>query len=89
MYGYEITKKIREVSEGKILLTEGALYPCLHKLEAEGLLKVSIEFVANRNRKYYSLTKEGKKETKNKLREIAAFIEQMQQILNLKTGMAS
>jgi PadR family transcriptional regulator PadR len=36
MYGYEITQKVKEVSEGGIMLTEGALYPALHKLEAEG-----------------------------------------------------
>ena len=34
MYGYEITQKVKEVSEGEIMLTEGALYPALHKLEA-------------------------------------------------------
>ncbi len=84
MYGYEITKKVKELSDGKLVLTEGALYPSLHKLEAEGLLEVKMENIGNRNRKYYSLTKEGKKETANKLKEVAAFIEQMQQILNLK-----
>jgi PadR family transcriptional regulator, regulatory protein PadR len=84
MYGYEITKKVKEISEGKMELTEGALYPALHKLEAEGLLEVSIENIGNRQRKYYSITKQGKKETSNKLKEIGEFIAQMQQILNLK-----
>ena len=37
MYGYEITQRVKELSDGRILLTEGALYPSLHKLEAEGL----------------------------------------------------
>ena len=81
MYGYEITKKVMELSDGKMVLTEGALYPSLHKLEADGLLEVKMENIGNRNRKYYSLTKKGKKETNNKLKEVAAFIEQMQQIL--------
>ena len=84
MYGYEITKKVMELSDGKMVLTEGALYPSLHKLEAEGLLEVNIENIGNRNRKYYSLTKQGKKESHIKLKEIASFIEQMNQILNLK-----
>ena len=87
MYGYEITKKVMELSNGKMVLTEGALYPSLHKLEADGVLEVKMENIGNRNRKYYSLTKEGKKETVNKLKEIAAFIEQMQQILNLKLSL--
>ena len=87
MYGYEITKKVMELSDGKMVLTEGALYPSLHKLEADGLLEVKMENIGNRNRKYYSLTKQGKKETCNKLKEVAAFIEQMQQILNLNPSL--
>jgi PadR family transcriptional regulator PadR len=39
MYGYEITQRVKELSDSRLLLTEGALYPTLHKLEAEGLLK--------------------------------------------------
>lgn len=87
MYGYEITKKVRELSDNKINLTEGALYPALHKLEADGLLDVKMECIENRKRKYYSLTKQGKKESNYKLKEIAAFIDQMQQILNLKPSL--
>jgi PadR family transcriptional regulator, regulatory protein PadR len=84
MYGYEITKKVMELSDEKLQLTEGALYPSLHKLEADGLVEVAIERIGNRPRKYYSLTKKGKTETKVKLNEIRGFIEQMQQILQLK-----
>jgi PadR family transcriptional regulator PadR len=36
MYGYEITQRVKEASSGEIMLTEGALYPALHKLEADG-----------------------------------------------------
>lgn len=84
MYGYEMTKKVKEQTNGSLCLTEGALYPALHKLEAEGLIEVIIEPVGNRPRKYYSLTKQGKKEVKNKLQELSAFIWQMQTLLNLK-----
>jgi PadR family transcriptional regulator PadR len=38
MYGYEITRKVEELTDGKIKLTYGALYPVLHKLESEGIL---------------------------------------------------
>ncbi len=88
MYGYEITKKVKEQSKGSLSLTEGALYPALHKLEADGLVEVTIKLVGNRPRKYYSLTKEGKKEAKNKLQELSVFIGQMQTLLNLKPGIA-
>lgn len=83
MYGYEITKKVKELTKGEVSITEGALYPALHKLEAEGLLTVSIEQIGNRPRKYYSLTGEGKKEVKNKLAALQEFIQQMQVVLNM------
>jgi DNA-binding PadR family transcriptional regulator len=38
MYGYEITQKVKVITNGEIKLTEGAIYPSLHKLVAEGLL---------------------------------------------------
>jgi len=84
MYGYEITKKVKEQSQGSISLTEGALYPALHKLEADGLVQVAIENVGNRPRKYYSLTRQGKKEVTHKLQELSNFLWQMQTLLNLK-----
>jgi PadR family transcriptional regulator PadR len=34
MYGYEITLRVKELSGERILLTEGALYPTLHKLRS-------------------------------------------------------
>ncbi|MFA6087656.1 PadR family transcriptional regulator [Mucilaginibacter sp.] len=85
MYGYEITQKVKEVSEGEILLTEGALYPALHKLEADGFLETYTQVVDNRVRKYYRLTEQGGKEVTSKLNEAQAFIEQLQTLLNLKT----
>ena len=60
MYGYEITKKVKELTAGELTLTEGALYPALHKLEGEGLLTVTMERIGNRPRKYYSLTPRGR-----------------------------
>lgn len=82
MYGYEITQRVKELTAGEIKITEGALYPALHKLEAEGLLSTEIEQVDNRVRKYYSLTKTGQKEMSTKMSELNAFVENLQLILN-------
>jgi len=38
MYGYEIKQHVKQLTEGELAITEGALYPALHKLEARGLL---------------------------------------------------
>jgi PadR family transcriptional regulator PadR len=84
MYGYEITQKVKAITRGELLLKEGALYPALHKLEAEGLLETSTEIVDNRVRKYYSLSKDGEREMSNKLQEAKDFISNLQLLLNLK-----
>ncbi len=84
MYGYEITQKVQEISAGDILLTEGALYPALHKLEADGLLETFTQIVDNRVRKYYRLTEQGGKEVTSKLSEAQVFIDQLQTLLSLK-----
>lgn len=84
MYGYEITQKVKAITLGELNITEGALYPALHKLEAEGLLDVEVEKVDNRLRKYYKLTEKGNKETVNRLAELEEFIKNMQNIVNPK-----
>lgn len=82
MYGYEITQKVKLITKGELNITEGALYPALHKLEADDLLDVEVEKVDNRLRKYYKLTESGKKETVNRLSELEEFIKNMQSLMN-------
>lgn len=87
MYGYEITQKVKELTKGELQITEGALYPALHKLEAEGLLDVEIVNIGNRLRKYYKLTEQGTKETVNKLAEMQEFLKTMQNLVNPKLSL--
>lgn len=61
-YGYLIIKKIKELSDGEILFSDGMLYPVLHRLEKEGL--ITSDWVMEKDskpRKYYEITEEGKK----------------------------
>lgn len=84
MYGYEITQHVKELTKGELKITEGALYPALHKLEADGLLDVEVVKIGNRLRKYYKLTAFGTKETANKLAEMQEFLKTMQHLVNPK-----
>jgi DNA-binding PadR family transcriptional regulator len=84
MYGYEITQKVKEMSEDKIQITEGSLYPLLHSLESDGLVKTKTEYIGKRLRKYYSLSTLGKKATKEKLSEMGDFISTMSLLLGIK-----
>ena len=88
MYGYEITQTVKELTKDKIQITEGALYPTLHALEAEGILITETEFIGKRVRKYYSLSPEGKKLTKEKVSEFADFLNTMKFLLEIKAKRA-
>ncbi len=84
MYGYEITQKVKELTKGKIDISEGALYPILHKLEAEGILETEKVYIGKRVRKYYSVTGNGKKEVETVSNEINDFIKTLSVIFNQK-----
>ena len=88
MYGYEITQRVKELTLDRIQLTEGALYPTLHALEAEGLLTTETEYIGKRIRKYYSLSPNGKTKSKERINEFTEFMETMQFLLDIKTKLA-
>ena len=83
MYGYEITQRVKELTFDRIQITEGALYPTLHALEAEGLVTTETEFIGKRVRKYYSLSPEGKTKIDEKISELADFMNTMRFLLDI------
>ena len=86
MYGYEIAMKVKELTENKISLKDGSLYPALQKLTADGLLTFEEEVVDNRTRKYYSLTKKGLKEKIAYTDELKDFILTINRVVFPKTS---
>jgi PadR family transcriptional regulator, regulatory protein PadR len=85
MYGYEITQHVKELTKGKIDISEGALYPILHKLEAEGILETEKVFLGKRVRKYYQITATGKIAIIEMTAELNDFINTLNLIFNSKT----
>lgn len=81
MYGYEISQKVKELSQGKILLKDGSLYPALQKMTSDGLLSFKEETVSGRVRKYYYLTQQGRKETVAYVKELQDFISTLNRIV--------
>ena len=61
LYGYEMIKLVNERSNGYFEWREGSLYPCLHKLEGDGLVKSYMREGPGKARRYYALTGEGRK----------------------------
>ena len=88
MYGYEMTQKVKELTGDKIQITEGALYPTLHALEADGLVTTEVEYIGKRVRKYYSLSPAGKTASREKLKELTNFMDTMIALLDIKPKMA-
>ena len=70
MYGYQIAKLIEAQSKDVDIMKQGALYPVLRSLEAEGLLTSRVEpSVSAPPRRYYTITDAGR-EALAKWREI-------------------
>jgi PadR family transcriptional regulator PadR len=60
-YGYLIQQRLGEASRGRISVQAGTLYPILHKLEGDKLVKARWEDSTGRERKWYELTAKGEK----------------------------
>ena len=69
MYGYEMIDTLRKRSQNVFEFKAGTLYPLLHGLEEKGVLKVYEQEYLGKTRKYYSITKEGRKLLKEKTQE--------------------
>jgi PadR family transcriptional regulator PadR len=81
MYGYELSQKVKEETEGKIHLKDGSLYPALHKLTKDGLLTYEEVNIGKRVRKYYKLTSKGEEQKIELLAEMRDFIATIQKVI--------
>ncbi len=84
MYGYQITQLVKQLSDEKILIKEGSLYPALHKLRDDGFIMVETESIGKRVRHYYSLTPKGSEAKKEKVVELRDFINTIGNIITPK-----
>ena len=84
MYGYEMIETLRERSQNVFELKAGTLYPLLHSLEAKGLLAVYEKEVTGKVRKYYSITKQGRKHLSEKQEEWNTYTRAVVNVLSLE-----
>ena len=62
LHGFAISRRLRHVSDGVLQVSDGSLYPALHKLEQKGWISAQWKPTANNRRaKFYALTKIGRK----------------------------
>ena len=83
MYGYEICQLVKARTDGGITLTEGAIYPSLHKLEKKGSIVSSKEKVNGRVRKYYELNREVESDIAFQIEHLDQFLKNLSKLLNL------
>ena len=63
MHGWGISQRIQQVSNGALLINQGSLYPALYRLKAKKWVATEQgSSENNRQAKYYSLTREGRKQ---------------------------
>jgi len=83
LHGYEIARRIREVSDKSLEAAEGRLYPALHKLELDGLVRAEwVPQEGRRMRKVYSLTEAGQAELTTQRKAWRAFADSVEAILS-------
>jgi PadR family transcriptional regulator PadR len=76
MYGYDLVSSI------KLDISEGTIYPLLRRLSINGLVTTYLkESKSGPARKYYKLTKEGKTEAKNLVKEWKIFSKQVDKVI--------
>lgn len=86
MYGYQIMRELEQRSEGYFTMTAALLYPALHQLEADGLVKSEWqEGQGKRRRKYYTITPKGRKALTSSQTEWETFLVNLQKTLKPST----
>jgi PadR family transcriptional regulator, regulatory protein PadR len=77
-HGYGVLLRIEQLSGGRLLIEQGALYPALYRLETKGLITADWGVSDNnRKAKFYSLTPAGKQRLAKELGEWQEFAEGM------------
>ncbi len=63
MNGWAISQRMKQISGDVLQVSDGSLYPALHKLEQEGWIKAEWKPSKNNRRaKFYSLTRLGRRQ---------------------------
>ena len=83
MYGYEMIETLRQRSENVFELKAGTLYPLLHQMEEKSLLTSYEDDASGKVRKYYRVTREGKKQLEKKKAEWKEYSDAVARVLAL------
>lgn len=85
-YGYLIQKQIREGTQNAVSLQAGTLYPLLHRLEDEGLIRARWDDSTSRQRKWYELAAAGRRRLAEQAKDWARYVACVQGLLGPALG---
>jgi len=81
LYGYEICKLTKAATDSTINLTEGAIYPALHKLEKEQLITSTKAMVNGRTRKYYAINESSVAKVTEQIDTLSQFLTHINKLI--------
>ncbi|HEY4217400.1 MAG TPA: PadR family transcriptional regulator [Gemmatimonadaceae bacterium] len=82
LHGYAITSHIQTVSADMLRVEEGSLYPAMHRMEQDGLLRAEWGTTEkNRQARFYSLTAKGRKQLAQEEESWARLTEGVRRVL--------
>lgn len=85
LHGYEIIRRLEELSRGYFQFKEGLIYPRLHQMERQGLLKSRwVEAPNARRRKIYAVTEKGYRQLQADVERWQDFSQVVNQLLGLE-----
>jgi PadR family transcriptional regulator, regulatory protein PadR len=84
-HGWNISQRLKQVSGDVLQVSDGSLYPALHKLEQEGWIKAEWKPSENNRRaKFYELTRLGKRELEKETANWSRLSAAISQVVQLK-----
>ena len=86
-YGYQIIKRLNEEADGIFTWQEGTVYPVLHKLEKQRLVRTQWQQAdTGRRRKYYYITAKGREALTERSEEWNAFHQVVLRMTEVPSG---
>jgi transcriptional regulator len=85
LHGWAISQRLKQVSSDVLQVSDGSLYPALHKLEQEGWIAAEWKTSElGRRAKYYSLTRLGRKQLEKETAQWRRLSSAITQVVSLK-----
>ena len=87
LHGWAISRRLKTISDEVLQVSEGSLYPALHKLEQEGWITAEWKQTENNRRaKFYSITRLGRKQLESESRSWTLLSTAISRVVQISEG---